>query len=96
MTAPNQVYVLYKDAPQKRYRRIAARCEESPFHLQFLVEITEGEPFDFENSEVRIVPCNNHGEAIARVEEERASGLNTGWREYPDAPQDVQVSPPRS
>jgi hypothetical protein len=86
MTTPDGIYVLYKDVPRRRYRRIAAKIEESPSHLQFFVEITEGEPFDFENSDVQIVLCSTISAAMAKAEQERESSLNTGWREYPDAP----------
>lgn len=85
MTTSDGIYVLYKDVPRRRYRRIAARSEESLSHLQFFVEITEGEPFDFEGSDVQIVPCSTRSEAIAKVEQERESSLHSGWREYPDA-----------
>jgi len=71
--------------PRKRYRRIAAKSEESPSHLQFFVEMTEGEQFDFEISDVQIVPCSTRSEAMAKAEQERESSLNSGWREYPDA-----------
>jgi hypothetical protein len=86
MTTPDGIYVLYKDVPTRRYRRIAAKSEESPSHLQFFVEITEGEPFDFENSDVQIFPCSTRSEAMAKAEQERESSLNSDWREYPDAP----------
>jgi hypothetical protein len=86
MTTPDGIYVLYKDVPRRRYRRIAAKSEVSPSHLQFFVEITEGEPFDFENSDVQIVPCSTRSEAMAKAEQERESSLNSDWREYPDAP----------
>jgi hypothetical protein len=40
MTIPDGIYVLYKDVPRRRYRRIAAKSEESPSHLpQPLVRI---------------------------------------------------------
>jgi hypothetical protein len=42
MTTSDEIYVLYKDVPRKRYRRIAAKSERSPSHLQFFVEMTEG------------------------------------------------------
>jgi hypothetical protein len=84
MTTSDGIYVLYKDVPRRRYRRIAAKSEESPSHLQFFVEITEGEPFDYENSDVQIVLCGTRSEAVARVEQERESNLHSGWREYPD------------
>ena len=84
MTTSDGIYVLYKDVPQTLCR-IAAKSEESLSHLQFFVEITEGEPFDFEGSDVQIVPCSTRSEAIAKVEQERESSLHSGWREYPDA-----------
>ena len=83
MTTPDGIYVLYKDVPRRRYRRIAAKSEESPSHLQFFVEITEGEPFDFENTDVQIFPCSTRSEAMAKAEQERESSLNSDWREYP-------------
>ena len=86
VTTLDGIYVLYKDVPLRRYRRIAAKSEESPSHLQFFVEITEGEPFDFENSDVQIVLCSTRSEAMAKAEQERESSLNSDWREYPDAP----------
>lgn len=85
MTTSDGIYVLYKDVPRRRYRRIAAKSEESPSHLQFFVEITEGEPFDIEGSDTQIVQCSTWSEAIAKAEQERESSLHTGWREYPDA-----------
>ena len=85
MTTSDGIYVLYKDVPQRRYRRIAAKSEESPSHLQFFVEITEGKPFDIEDSDVQIVLCGTKTEAIAKAEQERESSLHSGWREYPDA-----------
>jgi hypothetical protein len=85
MTTPDGIYVLYKDVPRGRYRRIAAKSEESTSHIQFFVEITEGEPFDFENSDVQIVPCRTRSEAMVKAEQERESSLKSGWREYPDA-----------
>jgi hypothetical protein len=85
MTTSDGIYVLYKDVPQRRYRRIAAKTEESPSHLQFSVEITEGEPFDIENSDAQIVLCATRSEAMAKAEQERESSLLSGWREYPDA-----------
>ena len=86
MTTSDGTYVLYKDAPRRLYRRIAARTEESLSHLQFFVEITEGEPFEIETCDVQIVLCRTRSEAIAKAEQERESSLQTGWREYPDAP----------
>jgi hypothetical protein len=86
MTTSGGTYVLYKDVPRRRYRRIAAKSEESPSHLQFLVEITEGEPFDVENSHMDIIQCATMSEALAKAEQERESSLKSGWREYPDAP----------
>ncbi len=86
MTTSDGIYVLYIDVPRRRYRRIAAKREESPSHLQFFVEITEGEPFVIEGSDVQIVPCSTRSEAIAKAEQERESSLHSGWREYPDAP----------
>ena len=86
MTTSDGTYVLYKGGSRKRYRRIAAKSEESPSHLQFLVEITEGEPFDSENSHMDIFQCATMSEALAKAEQERESGLKSGWREYPDAP----------
>jgi hypothetical protein len=86
MTTSDGTYVLYKGGSRKRYRRIAAKSEESSSHLQFFVEITEGEPFDIENSDVQIIPCSTRSEAIAKAEQERESSLHSGWREYPDAP----------
>jgi hypothetical protein len=86
MTTSGGTYVLYKDVPRRRYRRIAAKSEESPSHLQFLVEITEGEPFDAENSHMDIIQCATMSEALAKAEQERESSLKSGWREYPDAP----------
>jgi hypothetical protein len=71
--------------PRRRYRRISAKSEESPSHLQFLVEITEGEPFDYESGDVKIVQCATMSEAMAKAGQERESSLNSGWREYPDA-----------
>jgi hypothetical protein len=85
MTTSDGTYVLYKDVPRRRYRRIAAKSEESPFHLQFFVEITEGEPIDYENCDVQIVPCRTKSEAMAKAEQERESSLRSDWREYPDA-----------
>jgi hypothetical protein len=85
MTTSDGIYVLYKDVPQRRYRRIAAKTEESPSHLQFFLEIAEGEPFDIQNSDVQIVLCATRSEAIAKAERERPSSLLSGWREYPDA-----------
>jgi hypothetical protein len=85
MTTSDETFVLYKEGSRRRYRRIAAKSEESSSHLQFFVEITEGEPFDIENSDVQIVLCNTLSEAIARAEQERESSLHSGWREYPDA-----------
>lgn len=85
MTTSDGIYVLYRDVPRRRYRRIAAKSEESSSHIQFSVEITEGEPFDFEGGDVQIVPCSTRSEAIAKVEQERESSLHSGWREYPDA-----------
>ena len=86
MTTSDGIYVLYKDVPRRRYRRIAAKSEESPSHLQLFVEITEGGPFDIEGSDVQIVLCSTRSEAIAKVEQERDSSVHSGWREYPDAP----------
>ena len=86
MTTSDGIYVLYQDVPRTRYRRIAAKSEESPSHLQFFVEITEGKPFDIEDSDVQIVLCGTMSEAIAKAEQERESSLHSGWREYPDAP----------
>jgi hypothetical protein len=86
MTTSDGIYVLYNDVPPGRYRRIVAKTEESTSHLQFLVEITEGRPFDVENVDVQIVPCATRSEAIARAEQERQLSLHSGWREYPDAP----------
>jgi hypothetical protein len=83
MTTSDGTYVLYKNGSRKRYRRIAAKSEESSSHLQFFVEITEGE--DIENSDVQIVLCSTRSEAIAKAEQERESSLHSGWREYPDA-----------
>ncbi len=80
MTTSDGIYVLYKEVPKRRYRRIAAKSEESPSHRQFFVEITEGEPFEFEGSDVQIVPCSTRSEAIAKVEQERESSLHSGWR----------------
>jgi hypothetical protein len=85
MTTSDGTFVLYKDGSRKSYRRIAAKCEESSSHLQFFVEITEGEPFDIENTHVQIVLCSTRSEAIAKAEQERESSLHSGWREYPDA-----------
>ena len=85
MTTSDGNYVLYKDVPRKRYRRIAAKSEESLSHLQFFVELTEGEPFDIEGSDVQIVECSTMSEALAKAEQERESSLRSGWREYPDA-----------
>jgi hypothetical protein len=84
-SASDGIYVLYRDVPTRRYRRVAAKCEESPSHLQFFVEITEGEPFNPEGGEVRIVPCDTMSEARAKAEQERESCLRDGWCEYPDA-----------
>jgi hypothetical protein len=70
MTTSDGTYVLYKDGPRRRYRRIAAKSEESSSHFQFFVEITEGEPFDIENSDVQIVLCSTRSEAIAKAEQE--------------------------
>jgi hypothetical protein len=86
MTTSDGTYVLYKDVPLRRYRRIVAQKEESPYHLQFIVEITEGEPFDGENSHKDIIQCATMSEALAKAEQERESSLKSGWREYPDAP----------
>jgi hypothetical protein len=66
MTTSDGTYVLYKDVPRKRYRRIAAMREESLSHLQFFVEITEGEPFDAENSHMDIIQCATMSEAFAK------------------------------
>jgi hypothetical protein len=85
MTTSDGTYVLYVDVPGRRYRRIVAKTEESPSHLQFFVEITEGEPFDIEGSDVQIVLCNTRSKALAKAEQERESSLHSGWREYPDA-----------
>lgn len=85
MTTSDGTYVLYKEVPPSRYRRIAAKSEESASHLQFFVEITEGKPFDVENVDVQIVPCATRSEAIAKAEQERESSVHSGWREYPDA-----------
>ena len=82
---PDGIYVLYQDEPRRRYRRIAAKSEESPSHLQFLVEITEGEPFEYQDGDVQIVLCSTWSEALARAEHERTSCLHSGWREYPDS-----------
>ncbi len=76
----------YNDVPRIRYRRIAAKGEESPSHLQFFVEISEGQPFEIKGSAVQIVLCRTKSEAIAKAEQERDSSLHSGWREYPDAP----------
>ena len=86
MTTSDGTYVLYTDVPRRRYRRIVAQSEESPCHLQFIVEITEGEPFDEENSHTDIIQCGTMSEALAKAEQERESSLKSGWREYPDAP----------
>ena len=86
MKTSDGIYVLYQDVPRRRYRRIAAKSEEGPAHIQFLVEITEGKPFDIENSDRQVVLCSTWSEAIARAEQERESALHCGWREYPDAP----------
>jgi hypothetical protein len=86
MTPSDGTYVLYKDVPRRLYRRIAAKSEESPSHLQFLVEITEGEPFDSENSHMDIFQCVTMSEALAKAAQVRESSLKSGWREYPDAP----------
>jgi hypothetical protein len=85
MTTSDGIYVLYQDLPRRRYRRIAAQSEESSSHLQFFVELKEGEQFDFETTDVQIVPCSTRSEAMAKAEQERESSLNSGWREYPDA-----------
>ena len=85
MTTSDGINVLYQDVPRRRYRRIAAKNEESLSHLQFFVEITEGKPFDIEDSDVQIVPCDTRSEALAKAEQERESSLHSGWREYPDA-----------
>ena len=86
MSTSDGTYVLYKDVPLRRYRRIVAKSEESLFHLHFIVEITEGEPFDPENSHMDIIQCATMSEALAKAEQERESSLKSGWREYPDAP----------
>ena len=85
VTTLDGIYVLYKDVPLRRYRRIAAKSEESPSQIEFFVEITEGAPFDLENSDLQVVPCSTRSEAMAKAEQERESSLNSGWREYPDA-----------
>jgi hypothetical protein len=85
MTTSDGIYVLYQDVPRRRYRRIAAKSDESLSHLQFFVEITEGKPFDIEESDVQIVPCDTRSEALAKAEQARESSLHSGWREYPDA-----------
>ena len=84
MTTSDGIYVLYKDVPLRRYRRIAAKSEEGSSHLQFFVEIAEGEPFDIQGSDLQIYPCGTRSEAIAKAEQERESSLHSGWREYPD------------
>jgi hypothetical protein len=55
MTTLDRSYVLYNDVPQRRYRQIQAKSQESPYHLQFFVEIWEGtvlqvRPSDTENT----------------------------------------------
>jgi hypothetical protein len=85
MPASGETYVLYKDVPRRRYRRIATKSEESSFHLQFLVEITEGEPFDADNGHMDIIQCATMSEALSKAEQERELSLKSGWREYPDA-----------
>jgi hypothetical protein len=85
MTTSDGTYVLYVDVPGRRYRRIVAKTEESPSHLQFFVEITEGEPFDIEGSDMQIVACSTRSEAMAKAEQDRELSLLSGWREYPDA-----------
>jgi hypothetical protein len=88
--AMDRSYVLYKDVPQERYRQIAAKTEESPYHLQFFVVIWEGailevQPFDTKSTVVQLVLCATRSEAIAKVEEERESSLQSGWHDYDDS-----------
>jgi hypothetical protein len=85
MTIADGTYVLYKELPQRRYRRIVAKSVESPFHLQFLVEITEREPFDAESSLITIVQCATMSEALAKAEQVREDSLKSGWQGFPDA-----------
>jgi hypothetical protein len=90
MTILDRNYVLYNDVPQRHYRQIAAKSEESPFHLQLFVEIWEGAvlqapPFDTENSDVKFVLCATRSEAIAKAEEERELSLLSGWHNYDDS-----------
>jgi hypothetical protein len=90
MTILDRNYVLYNDVPQRHYRQIAAKSEESPFHLQFFVEIWEGavlqvRPFDTKNTDVKIVLCATMGEAIAKAAEEHESSLHSGWHDYDDS-----------
>jgi hypothetical protein len=80
-------YVLQNEAPQRSYRWIVAKNEESPFHLQFFVEIREGRSLETglsedENAVVNVVPCATRSEAMSLAEEEHRSSLRNGWRDY--------------
>jgi hypothetical protein len=90
MTTLDRSYVLYNDVPQRRYRQIQAKSQESPYHLQFFVEIWEGavlqvRPSDTENTDVKFVLCATRSEAIAKAAEEHESSLISGWRDYAES-----------
>jgi hypothetical protein len=90
MTTPDRSYVLYNDLPQRGYRQIKARSQESPYSLVFFVEIREGtvlqvHPSDTENTDVKFINCATMSEAIAKAEEEHESSLLSGWHDYDDS-----------
>jgi hypothetical protein len=86
MAIGDGTFLLFKDVPERRYRRIVAKSEESPFHLQFLVEITEGDPFDAGTSHTDVVMCATMSAALTQAAQEREASLKSGWYEYTDAP----------
>lgn len=85
MPIPKGSYLLYKDDPERMYRRIAAKVEEIPFHLQFYCQVRDGAGFEMLQAvedEVKITSCATTSEAIQKADEERELSLQAGWHDW--------------
>jgi hypothetical protein len=76
-------FVLYNDNPQRHYKQIAAKSDDSVTGVYtWEGDVLQPQPFVHVNPDADVLICKNEQEAMDQAERDHEQSLAQGWHDY--------------